>query len=49
MRKAAIEVGVVVRYGRPFAEIAEDVRRLVRPLAGRRTVDVLIGDVADDG
>lgn len=49
VRKAAIEVGVVVRYGRPFAEIAEDVRRLVRPLAGRRTVDVLIGDVADDG
>ncbi|MGC4952307.1 hypothetical protein ACLQ2P_03695 [Actinomadura citrea] len=46
---AVIEVGVVVRYGRPFAEIAEDVRRLVRPLAGRRTVDVLIGDVADGG
>jgi hypothetical protein len=46
---AVIEVGVVVRYGRPFAGIAEDVRRLVRPLAGRRTVDVLIGDVTDDG
>ncbi|MEV4004726.1 hypothetical protein [Actinomadura sp. NPDC049753] len=46
---AVIEVGVVVRYGRPFAEIAEDVRRLVRPLAGRRTVDVVIGDVADGG
>ncbi|MFA1547606.1 hypothetical protein [Actinomadura chokoriensis] len=44
-----VEVGVVVRYGRPFAEIAEDVRRLVRPLAGRRTVDVLIGNVADGG
>ncbi|SNR24403.1 hypothetical protein [Actinomadura mexicana] len=42
---AVIEVGVVVRYGRPFAEIAEQVRRLVRPLAGRRTVDVMIGDV----
>lgn len=42
---AVVEVGVVVRYGRPFAEIAEDVRRLVRPLAGRRTVDVMIGDV----
>ncbi|MEU9843437.1 hypothetical protein AB0C69_29945 [Actinomadura sp. NPDC048032] len=46
---AVVEVGVVVRYGRPFAEIAEDVRRLVRPLAGRRTVDVVIGDVADGG
>lgn len=46
---AVIEVGVVVRYGRPFAEIAEDVRRLVRPLAARRTVDVLIGGVADEG
>ncbi|MFC4054935.1 hypothetical protein ACFOY4_35050 [Actinomadura syzygii] len=46
---AVIEVGVVVQYGRPFAEIADDVRCLVRPLAGRRTVDVLIGDVADDG
>lgn len=46
---AVIEVGVVVRYGRPFTEIAEDVRRLVRPLAGRRTVDVVIGDVADGG
>ncbi|MGI5207612.1 hypothetical protein ACQEU6_39290 [Spirillospora sp. CA-108201] len=46
---AVVEVGVVVRYGRPFAEIAEDVRRLVRPLAGRRAVDVVIGDVADGG
>lgn len=46
---AVVEVGVVVRYGRPFAEIAEDVRRLVRPLAGGRTVDVVIGDVADGG
>lgn len=46
---AVIEVGVVVRYGRPFPGIAEDVRRLVLPLAGRRTVDVLIGDVVDGG
>ncbi|WP_240810244.1 hypothetical protein [Actinomadura sp. WMMA1423] len=45
VRDAMIEVGVVVRYGRPFAEIAEDVRRRVRPLTGRRPVDVLIGDV----
>ncbi|MEO3828280.1 hypothetical protein [Actinomadura sp. B10D3] len=49
VHEAVIEVGVVVRYGRPFAEIAEDVRRLVRPLAGRRKVDVLIGGVAEDG
>ncbi|WP_339154848.1 hypothetical protein [Actinomadura luteofluorescens] len=46
---AVVEVGVVVRYGRPFAEIAEEVRRLVRPLAGGRAVDVVIGDVADGG
>ncbi|MCP9968628.1 hypothetical protein LUX57_28540 [Actinomadura madurae] len=49
VHEAVIEVGVVVRYGRPFAEIAEDVRRLVRPLAGRRRVDVLIGGVAEGG
>ncbi|MFI0479275.1 hypothetical protein [Actinomadura sp. 9N215] len=48
VRDGEVEVGVVVRYGRPLPEIAEDVRRLVRPLAGRRTVDVLIADLTDD-
>lgn len=49
VRDGEVEVGVVVRYGRSCVEIAEDVRRLVRPLAGPRLVDVLIGDLADDG
>ncbi|WP_243723448.1 hypothetical protein [Actinomadura sp. 7K507] len=49
VRSGEVEVGVVVRYGRPCVEIADDVRRLVRPLAGPRRVDVLIGDLADDG
>ncbi|MGP4022214.1 hypothetical protein [Actinomadura sp. 3N407] len=49
VRAGEVEVGVVVRYGRPCVEIADDVRRAVRPLAGRRRVDVLIGDLADDG
>ncbi|GAA0579081.1 hypothetical protein GCM10009546_46920 [Actinomadura livida] len=48
VRPGEIEVGVVVRYGRPCAEIADDVRRLVRPLAGGRRVTVLIGDIADE-
>ncbi|MFI0404656.1 hypothetical protein [Actinomadura sp. 3N508] len=47
VREDEIEIGVVVRYGRPLPEIAEDVRRLVRPLADRRTIDVLIADLAD--
>ncbi|TDD59288.1 hypothetical protein [Actinomadura rubrisoli] len=45
IRDDDIEVGVVARGGRPFPDTAEDVRRLVRPLAGDRPVDVLIGDV----
>ncbi|WP_243712800.1 hypothetical protein [Actinomadura sp. 6K520] len=48
VRSGEVEVGVVVRYGRPCAEIADDVRRLVRPLAGGRRVNVLIGDFADE-
>ncbi|TMQ97222.1 hypothetical protein ETD83_20380 [Actinomadura soli] len=47
VRDGEIEIGVVVRYGRPLPEIAEDVRRLVAPLAGGRKVDVLIADLAD--
>ncbi|RKS76828.1 hypothetical protein BZB76_2193 [Actinomadura pelletieri DSM 43383] len=47
VRDREIEVGVVVRYGRPLPEIAEDVRRLIRPLAGGRVIHVLIADLAD--
>lgn len=46
VRDGEIEVGVVVRHGRPCPEIAEHVRRLVRPLAGERPVHVLIADLA---
>ncbi|TDB88603.1 hypothetical protein E1266_31025 [Actinomadura sp. 7K534] len=48
VRSGEVEVGVVVRYGRPCMEIADDVRRLVRPLAGGRRVTVLIGDLAEE-
>ncbi|WUI01059.1 hypothetical protein OHR68_04360 [Spirillospora sp. NBC_00431] len=47
VRGGEIEIGVIVRHGRPLPEIGEDVRRLVRPLAGRRTIDVLIAALAD--
>ncbi|WP_067452843.1 hypothetical protein [Actinomadura macra] len=40
-----VEVGIVARGRRPFPETAADVRRRVRPLAGDRPVDVLVGDV----
>ncbi|QFG27331.1 hypothetical protein F7P10_27645 [Actinomadura sp. WMMB 499] len=45
VRDGAVEVGVVVRYGRPLPLVAEDVRGVVRPLCEGRAVDVLIGDV----
>ena len=47
-----IEVGVVVRYGRPLPEIATEIRRGLTPLAGDRTVHVSVEDVVaglDDG
>lgn len=47
VRDGEVEVGVVARRGRPLPGVAEDVRRRVRPLAGDRTVHVLIGDLAD--
>ncbi|MFI0367679.1 hypothetical protein ACH35V_07355 [Actinomadura sp. 1N219] len=47
VRDDEIEIGVVAGYGRPLPDIAEDVRRRVRPLAGRRKIDVLIADLAD--
>ncbi|MFV2177002.1 hypothetical protein ACFHW2_00795 [Actinomadura sp. LOL_016] len=47
VRDGLVEVGVVVRYGRPLPRVAEDVRGVVRPLCEGRAVDVLIGDLAD--
>ena len=45
VRDRAIEVAVVVRYGRPGPRIAADVRERIRPLAAGREVNVLIADV----
>jgi hypothetical protein len=48
VRDEEIEVGVIVRPGRPLAEIAETVRQAVLPLAGDLPVNVLIADLDDD-
>ncbi|OLT34031.1 hypothetical protein BJF79_33945 [Actinomadura sp. CNU-125] len=45
VRDGTVEVGVVVRYGRPLPLVAADVRGAVRPLCEGRAVDVLIADV----
>ena len=52
VRGDGIEVGVVVRFGRPLPEIAAELRRGLAPLAGGRTVHVSVEDVVaglDDG
>lgn len=52
VRDDHIEVGVVVRYGRPLPEVAAELRRGLTPLAGGRTVHVSVEDVVaglDDG
>lgn len=48
VRDTEIEVGVVIRPGRPVTEIAEEVRVAVAPLADGRPVNVMIEDI-DDG
>jgi uncharacterized alkaline shock family protein YloU len=40
-----VEVSVVAVYGRPLAEIADEVRSAVEPLAPGRTVNVHIDDI----
>lgn len=40
-----VEVGVVVRYGRPLPEIAAEIRRGLAPEAGGRVVHVSVEDV----
>ncbi|MBR8741133.1 hypothetical protein [Nocardiopsis sp. MG754419] len=40
-----VEIGVVVRYGRPLPEIATEIRRGLTPLAGGRVVHVSVEDV----
>ena len=52
VRDEHIEIGVVVRYGRPLPEIATELRRGLAPLAGGRAVHVSVEDVVagfDDG
>ncbi|MET9019373.1 hypothetical protein ABZV93_05285 [Actinopolymorpha sp. NPDC004070] len=46
VRDEEIRVAVVARYGRPLAEIAEQVRAAVAPLVPARRVDVTIDDLA---
>ncbi|GAA2757406.1 Asp23/Gls24 family envelope stress response protein [Actinopolymorpha rutila] len=46
VRDDEVRVAVVARYGRPLAEIAEQVRAAVVPLVSARRVDVTIDDLA---
>ncbi|WP_051468513.1 hypothetical protein [Actinomadura oligospora] len=48
VRDDAVEIGVVARFGRPLADLADDVRAAARALAGDRRVDVLIADIVED-
>ncbi|GAB3737084.1 Asp23/Gls24 family envelope stress response protein [Nocardiopsis nanhaiensis] len=45
IRDDYVEVGVVVRYGRPLPEIAAEIRRGLTPLTGGRAVHVSVEDV----
>ncbi|GAB3210568.1 hypothetical protein GCM10027294_29500 [Marinactinospora endophytica] len=45
LRPDSVEVGVVVRYGRPLPQLAADLRAEIAPLARGRRIDVSIEDV----
>ncbi len=45
VRDEYVEVGVVVRYGRPLPEIAAEIRRGLAPEAGGRAIHVSVEDV----
>ncbi|WP_159943023.1 MULTISPECIES: hypothetical protein [unclassified Nocardiopsis] len=45
VRPDSVEVGVVVRFGRPLPELAAELRRGLAPLAGGRTVHISVEDV----
>lgn len=45
VRPDAVEVGVVVHFGRPLPEIAGELRRELAPLAGGRAVHISVEDV----
>ncbi|WP_017605735.1 Asp23/Gls24 family envelope stress response protein [Nocardiopsis alkaliphila] len=52
VRDDHVEIGVVVKYGRPLPEIATELRRDLAALAGGRVVHVSVEDVVaglDDG
>lgn len=45
VRAGEVEVGVVVVFGRPLREIAEDLASELEPLAGGRVVHISVEDV----
>lgn len=45
VRDDYVEVGVVVRYGRPLPVIAAEIRRGLAPVSGGRAVHVSVEDV----
>ncbi|WP_017570099.1 hypothetical protein [Nocardiopsis halotolerans] len=45
VRADDVEVGVVVRFGRPLTDIAAEIRRGLVPLAGGRPVHISVEDV----
>lgn len=45
VRADNVEVGVVVRFGRPLPEVVAEVRRGLAPLTGGRTVHICVEDV----
>ncbi|MEU8269064.1 hypothetical protein AB0B89_18085 [Sphaerisporangium sp. NPDC049002] len=49
VRETEVEVAVVVRYGRPLAEIAAEVRDAVGPLAPGLPIHVRITDIGEPG
>ncbi|WP_181871530.1 Asp23/Gls24 family envelope stress response protein [Sphaerisporangium album] len=46
VRDTEVEVAVVVRYGKPMPEIADEVRAAVEPLVPGLPIDVRIDDIA---
>lgn len=52
VRGAELEVGLVIRFGRPLPDITAEIRRSLVPFAGGRAVHISVEDVVaglDDG
>ncbi|WP_285731670.1 hypothetical protein [Nocardiopsis sp. ATB16-24] len=45
VRADSVEIGVVVRFGRPLPEITAEMRRRLAPLAAGRIVHISVEDV----